>query len=117
MAIYFREDAALLGAPPAPRPLPRAACTTRCAPAWPRGACFFTDLLTDVPGVPTEELVEALWDLVWAGEATNDAWAPLRSPKLTAAAPWSQKARADRRRSFSRPPPRRARRPCRAAGR
>jgi ATP-dependent Lhr-like helicase len=65
------------------------------------GACFFTDLLTDVPGVPTEELVEALWDLVWAGEATNDAWAPLRSPKLTAAAPWSQKARAERRRSFS----------------
>ena len=32
---------------------------------------------------------------------TNDAWAPLRSPKLTASAPWSQKARADRRRSFS----------------
>jgi ATP-dependent Lhr-like helicase len=29
---------------------------------------------------------------------TNDAWAPLRSPKLVA---WSQKARADRRRSFS----------------
>ena len=51
--------------------------------------------------MPTEELVEALWDLVWAGEATNDAWAPLRSPKLTAAAPWSQKARAERRRSFS----------------
>jgi ATP-dependent Lhr-like helicase len=35
---------------------------------------------------------------VWAGEVTNDAWAPLRSPKLVA---WSQKARADRRRSFS----------------
>ena len=52
------------------------------------GACFFTDLLAEVSGVPTEELVEALWDLVWAGEVTNDAWAPLRSPKLTAAAPW-----------------------------
>ncbi|MBA2513385.1 MAG: DEAD/DEAH box helicase, partial [Solirubrobacterales bacterium] len=46
-----------------------------------------------------EELQEALWDLVWAGEVTNDAFAPLRSPKLSA--PWSQQARADRRRSFS----------------
>ena len=50
-------------------------------------------------GITTEELQEALWDLVWAGEVTNDAFAPLRSPKLTAQ--WSQQARADRRRSFS----------------
>src|SRR5205823_6427370 len=28
---------------------------------------------------------EALWDLVWAGEVTNDAWAPLRAPRLTLA--------------------------------
>ncbi len=27
------------------------------------------------------ELGEALWDLVWAGEVTNDAFAPLRSPR------------------------------------
>ena len=100
VAIYFREDAALLGAPPAP-PAPEGGVHDALRARLAAGACFFTDLLTDVPGVPTEELVEALWDLVWAGEATNDAWAPLRSPKLTAAAPWSQKARADRRRSFS----------------
>ena len=62
------------------------------------GACFFTDLLADVP-LPPEELQEALWDLVWAGEVTNDAYAPLRSPRLSA--PWSQQARADRRRRFS----------------
>ena len=37
---------------------------------------------------------------MWAGEATNDAFAPLRSPKLTAAPAWSQRARADRRRTF-----------------
>ena len=49
------------------------------------GACFFTDLLVDLAGVPAEEIQEALWDLVWAGEVTNDAWAPLRSPKLAAA--------------------------------
>ncbi len=100
VAIYFREDAALLGAPPAP-PAPEGGVHDALRARLAAGACFFSDLLTDVPGPPTEELVEALWDLVWAGEATNDAWAPLRSPKLTAAAPWSQKARADRRRSFS----------------
>jgi ATP-dependent Lhr-like helicase len=100
VAIYFREDAPVLGAPPAP-PAPEGGIHDALRARLAAGACFFTDLLTDVPGVPTEELVEALWDLVWAGEATNDAWAPLRSPKLTAAAPWSQKARADRRRSFS----------------
>jgi len=100
VAIYFREDAPLLGAPPAP-PAPEGGLHDALRARLAAGACFFTDLLSDVPGVPTEELVEALWDLVWAGEATNDAWAPLRSPKLTAAAPWSQKARAERRRSFS----------------
>jgi ATP-dependent helicase Lhr and Lhr-like helicase len=100
VAIYFREDAALLGQPPAPA-APEGGVHDALRARLAAGACFFTDLLTDVPGVPTEELVEALWDLVWAGEATNDAWAPLRSPKLTAAAPWSQKARAERRRSFS----------------
>ena len=49
-----------------------------------RGACFFTDLLVDVAGIPGEELQEALWDLVWAGEVTNDAFAPLRSPRRCA---------------------------------
>jgi len=31
------------------------------------------------------ELQEALWDLVWAGEVTNDAFAPLRAPRLSLA--------------------------------
>jgi ATP-dependent Lhr-like helicase len=67
-----------------------AAIRTRLA----AGACFFTDLLVDLPGIPAEGIQEALWDLVWAGEATNDAWAPLRHPKLAA---FSQAARMDRR--------------------
>ena len=56
-------------------------CTSRSASACGPAPCFFTDLLTDVAGFPTEELQNALWDLVWAGEATNDAFAPLRSPE------------------------------------
>ena len=44
----------------------------------------------------------ALWDLAWAGEVTNDAFAPLRAPRLRAV----QRSRA--RRPPLRPPPRRA---------
>jgi ATP-dependent Lhr-like helicase len=44
-----------------------------------RGACFWTDLLAGAPGATDIELLTALWDLVWAGEVTNDSLAPLRS--------------------------------------
>jgi ATP-dependent Lhr-like helicase len=43
-----------------------------------RGALFFADLLTDT-GAFAPELLSTLWDLVWAGEVTNDTFAPLRS--------------------------------------
>jgi len=47
-----------------------------------RAPCFIGDLWTAAAGgsepVRLEEVVEALWDLVWAGEVTNDTWAPLR---------------------------------------
>jgi ATP-dependent helicase Lhr and Lhr-like helicase len=42
------------------------------------GALFFTELSRRVGGFP-RELLKALWDLVWAGEVTNDTLAPLRS--------------------------------------
>ena len=45
--------------------------------------CFWLDLIADIDRSP-EELHEALWDLAWAGEATNDAFAPLRAPRLSA---------------------------------
>src|SRR5438270_2225944 len=40
-----------------------------------RGACFFRELA----GGDDKESLEALWDLVWAGEVTNDSFAPLRA--------------------------------------
>ena len=40
-----------------------------------RGACFFRELAGSDDG----ESLEALWDLVWAGEVTNDSFAPLRA--------------------------------------
>ena len=64
-----------------PRTDPSTSC---CARAWPPGPRFFTDLLAELDA-PAEALREALWDLVWAGEVTNDAWAPLRAPRLALA--------------------------------
>ena len=104
VALYFREDVRLLG-PPGGRgsnqEVPAGPVHEMMRERLAAGACFFTDLLADLAGVPSEELQEALWDLVWAGEVTNDAYAPLRSPRLSA--PWSQSARAERarRRRFS----------------
>jgi ATP-dependent Lhr-like helicase len=88
VALYFREDAPALGPPPLPGP------AGRDAPSSPehelvrtrlsQGPCFFADLLFAFDGA-AEALREALWDLVWAGEVTNDAWAPLRAPRLALA--------------------------------
>jgi ATP-dependent Lhr-like helicase len=99
VALYFRDDAAILGPPAGARGdsgelfAERAHDAIRARLA--QGACFFTDLLVDVGGIPTEELQSALWDLVWAGEVTNDAFAPLRSP-WSLSAGFGQQARADR---------------------
>ena len=96
VALYFREDVALLGPPPFKGAV--AGLATRTPPSATRlaaGACFFTDLLVDVDLAP-EELQEALWDLAWAGEATNDAFAPLRAPRLTLARAQRERTRAAR---------------------
>ncbi len=92
VSLYFREDLPLLGAP-----VVRAAPAETEAHAAIRarltaGACFFTDLLVDV-AVSPEELQEALWDLAWAGEVTNDAFAPLRAPRLTLARAQRERSR------------------------
>jgi ATP-dependent Lhr-like helicase len=90
VALYFREDAAAIGPPSAgasarasaepPTGAEHELLRTRLA----QGPAFFTDLLAEIDA-PAEALREALWDLVWAGEVTNDAWAPLRAPRLALA--------------------------------
>jgi ATP-dependent Lhr-like helicase len=44
-----------------------------------RGACFYRDLFTASGARSDREALDALWDLVWAGEVTNDTFAPLRA--------------------------------------
>jgi ATP-dependent helicase Lhr and Lhr-like helicase len=55
-----------------------------------QGASFWGQIRGAAPGAQDQELLAALWDLVWAGEVTNDSLAPLRSvlggAKVTAAA-------------------------------
>jgi ATP-dependent Lhr-like helicase len=44
-----------------------------------RGACFYRELFQAAGGRPDREVLDALWDLVWTGEVTNDTVAPLRA--------------------------------------
>ena len=44
-----------------------------------RGASFYRELFAAAGGDSDREVLDALWDLVWAGEVTNDTFAPLRA--------------------------------------
>jgi len=44
-----------------------------------QGASFWGQIRGASPGASDQELLAALWDLVWAGEVTNDSLAPLRA--------------------------------------
>jgi ATP-dependent Lhr-like helicase len=95
VAVYFREDAPALGRPAA-LPAPESMEHDRVREALRTGALFWFDLLRET-GLESEALMPALWDLVWAGEVTNDAWQPLRAQRRYAT------PRQDRRpRRFSR---------------
>ena len=85
VALLFREDARWLGPPPYKGERPAESLHDTIRERLERGAAFWTDLLADLAEAEPAELQEALWDLVWAGEVTNDAFAPLRAPRLTLA--------------------------------
>jgi ATP-dependent Lhr-like helicase len=57
-----------------------------------RGASFYRELHAAAGGGPDREMLDALWDLVWAGELTNDTFAPLRALR------WARPGREARRR-------------------
>ena len=95
VAVYFREDAPLLGAPAGAAP-PESPEAEKIRGALGRSAMFWADLL-DETALEAEAALPALWELVWAGEVTNDAWTPLRAGRRY------QAARVERRpRRFSR---------------
>jgi len=94
VALYFRDDVRLAGPPPANAKLesPEGEVHDAIRERLAAGPDFWLDLLADLDH-PVEELHAALWDLAWAGEVTNDAFAPLRAPRLRAAPPSEQGGR------------------------
>jgi ATP-dependent Lhr-like helicase len=76
IALYPAEQEALLARPIAPVPGPLAERLREALAR--RGAVFFADLARDVGGFPADTLT-TLWQMVWAGEITNDTLEPLRS--------------------------------------
>ena len=44
-----------------------------------RGASFYRAIHAAAGGGPDREMLDALWNLVWAGEVSNDTFAPLRA--------------------------------------
>ena len=78
VALYMRGDAARLAPePPVDRPVggPHDRIREHLAQ---RGAGFFRDVYNACGGGDEDELLDALWDLVWSSEVTNDTFAPLR---------------------------------------
>jgi ATP-dependent Lhr-like helicase len=107
VAVFFRDDASLLGRP-AGAQVPEGDVHHAIRVALAGGALFWDGLL-GATGLEAESALPALWDLVWSGEVTNDSWAPLRAERRY------QAPRLDRRaRRFSRA---RAHRPTATQGR
>jgi ATP-dependent helicase Lhr and Lhr-like helicase len=98
VAMYFREDVRLAGPPPANAKLesPSGRSHDAIRGLLEGRPCFWVDLVSELD-LETEELHAALWDLAWAGEVTNDAFAPLRARGLSAV----QRARRTRGRRFA----------------
>src|SRR5205823_14115579 len=107
VAVFFRDDAAMLGRPSA-APLAEGEAHHAIRSALAGGALFWDGVLA-ATGLEAETALPALWDLVWSGEVTNDSWSPLRAERRY------QPPRPERRaRRFSRA---RAHRPTATQGR
>ncbi len=109
VSLYFREDVRLAGPPPANAKLeaPSGEVHDAIRERLAAGPSFWLDLAVELDH-PAEDLHNALWDLVWTGAVTNDAFAPLRAPRLRPAAngaastPSLQARRSRQGRRFSR---------------
>lgn len=68
---------------PPPQELPDSAVARAVLEVLSSGGIFYRDLLAEVQaqeqGASGTEVLEALWELVWAGYVTNDSLAPVRA--------------------------------------
>ncbi|HZT96920.1 MAG TPA: DEAD/DEAH box helicase, partial [Chloroflexota bacterium] len=51
------------------------------------GPCFFGDIQAATDRADREAVLDALWEMVWSGEVTNDTYAPLRFAGSSGRAP------------------------------
>jgi ATP-dependent Lhr-like helicase len=103
VAVFFREHASLLGQP-AGEPSSNSEGAQALRRVLREGALFWDDLFA-ATGLDSDAALAALWDLVWAGEVTNDSWAPLRAPRRFQAPRREPRARRFSRARASAPSP------------
>ena len=77
VAFYLRSDAGRLISPPLAPPGEELHGRLR-EHLQRRGASFFRDLYYAAGGGDEAVVLDALWDMVWAGEVTNDTFVPVR---------------------------------------
>ncbi len=80
VSLYFRDDTEVLGRPSTAQPGALTEVHQAIIEQLRRSASFWSELLAET-GLEAEEALPALWELVWAGEVTNDAWTPLRAAR------------------------------------
>jgi len=98
--LFWREQVPLLAPAPSAEPPEGPVHDAIRRHLAERGASFWPDLFS-AAGLADEAVVlAALWDLVWAGEVTNDTFAPVRG---LLAGSRSQRSRAGGRRGRPRP--------------
>jgi ATP-dependent Lhr-like helicase len=78
IALVRRDRVRLLLDPPVPEAPLSPLADVLHAHLISRGASFFMDLTLLAPGTRGEDVLAALWELVWSGLVTNDTFQPLR---------------------------------------
>jgi ATP-dependent Lhr-like helicase len=79
VGLVFADTASLLLAPPDPDAVSSPVHEAVLAALDGGQALFFRSLAERMDGVSDDDLLAAVWDLVWAGYLTNDTFAPLRA--------------------------------------
>ncbi len=80
LSLVLRDQVPLLWTPPTDETRADGAIHDRLrSHLAERGASFFRELYAAAEGGDPTMVLEAIWDLVWSGEVTNDTLAPLRA--------------------------------------
>ena len=79
LSLYLRDQIPLLHVAPQAEPPAEAIHERLRTQLREQGASFFRDLYEAAGGRDPQDTLGAIWDLVWAGEVTNDTLGPLRA--------------------------------------